>query len=158
MAVYLFPRLLDHLHRTRHRHAPRRVRQRLALSRCCRLLPSELLTSCASRYVSDFEADVPVAHGLACLRIHCCVAAAVARMATDLPGSALVGRDSHPPDDIQDFANFPHSSLLPDQQCLVAPVIRPLKGTAQAVITAVAQPRFLSGHVRVFPRPVNDYR
>src|SRR5262245_60150702 len=27
------------------------------------------------------------------------------------------------PDDKQDFVKLPHSSLLPDQQCLVAPVI-----------------------------------
>jgi hypothetical protein len=120
------PRLLSHLRPTRHRHTPRRVRQRLALSRCCRLLPSELLTSWASRYISVFGADVLVAHGLACLRIHRCVAAAVARLATDLSGSALVGRDSHPPDDKQDFVKLPHSSLLPDQQCLVAPGIQGL--------------------------------
>jgi hypothetical protein len=80
------PRLRDHLHPTRHRHTPRRVRQHLALLRRCRLLPSELLTSWASRDVSDFGADTLVAHGLACLRIPGRVAATVARLTTDLPG------------------------------------------------------------------------
>jgi len=57
---------------------------------------------------------------LACLRINRRVTEAAARLTTDLPGSALVGRDSHPLDDKPNFMKSSHDSLLSDQHCLVA--------------------------------------
>ena len=53
------------------------------------------------------------------LRIAVPVAAHVARLTTDLPGSALIGRALHPQDAIQDFRSLPPASLPPDQPCLV---------------------------------------
>jgi hypothetical protein len=138
------PRLLGHLRPTRHCHTPRRKRQPLALLRCRRLLPSELAISWASWY-DVFGADLLVAHRLACLRIHRRVAAVVARLATDLPGSALVERELHPPDDKQDFANVLQRSLLPDQHCLVAPLIpacSPCAATPRRPPHGTAHPRY----------------
>jgi hypothetical protein len=43
------------------------------------------------------------AHMLARLRINAAVTDDAARLATDLPGSALVGRVSHPLDDFSEF-------------------------------------------------------
>jgi hypothetical protein len=56
----------------------------------------------------------------ACLRINPAIAGRTARLATDLPGSALVGRDSHPLDDRPNFMKSSPDSLLSDQQSLVA--------------------------------------
>jgi len=50
----------------------------------------------------------------------------MARLATDLPGWALVGRDSHPLDDKRKFVTLPHGHFLSGQHGLVAPGIRPL--------------------------------
>jgi len=71
-----------------------------------------------------FGADLLVAHGLACLRIHRGVTTTMARLATDLPGWALIGRDSHPLDDKRTFVTLPHRHFLSDQHGLVAPGIR----------------------------------
>jgi hypothetical protein len=57
----------------------------------------------------------------ACLRIAGVVTSAVARLATDLAGYSLVGRVSHPLDDVPNFMNSA-CSLLSDQPCLVAAV------------------------------------
>jgi hypothetical protein len=54
------------------------------------------------------------------LRINGTIAGTAARLATDLPGWALIGRDSHPLDDELNFVKSSHDSLLSDQQCLVA--------------------------------------
>ena len=54
------------------------------------------------------------------VRINRAIAEATARLATDLPGSALVGRDSHPLDDKPNFMESSQDSLLSDQHCLVA--------------------------------------
>jgi hypothetical protein len=59
----------------------------------------------------------------ACLRINRTITGATARLTTDLPGSALVGRDSHPLDDKPNFMESSHDSLLSDQHCLVATTI-----------------------------------
>lgn len=48
------------------------------------------------------------------------VAGAVARLATERPGSTLLGRASHPPEIQQDFASFSRSTILPYQHVLVA--------------------------------------
>ena len=100
------PRLLDHPRPTRHGHPLRRLQQRLTHSRCCCVLPSGIVTPWADREQRYFGADSPVAHRLACLRIHPRVAALVARLATDLPGWALVGRDLHPLDDKRNFVTY----------------------------------------------------
>jgi len=76
-----------------------------------------------------FGADLLVAHGLACLRIHRGVTTTMARLATDLPGWALIGRDSHPLDDKRTFVTLPHRHFLSDQHGLVAPGIRPPSAT-----------------------------
>jgi hypothetical protein len=54
-----------------------------------------------------------VAHRLAHLRIPRRVTETVARLATDLPGWALVGRDSHPLDDKRKFVTLPHRHSFP---------------------------------------------
>jgi hypothetical protein len=56
----------------------------------------------------------------ACLRINRTVTGPTARLTTDLPGSALVGQDSHPQDDKPNFMKSSHDSLLSDPQSLVA--------------------------------------
>ena len=61
------------------------------------------------------------AHTFACLRIARAVVAAGARLATDLPGSALVGSVSHRLDDESEFQGSIVPPFLPDQPCLVAP-------------------------------------
>jgi hypothetical protein len=53
-----------------------------------------------------FEAISPPAYPLAYLRIDPSVAADAARLATDLPGWALIGRDSHPLDDSSEFLGY----------------------------------------------------
>ena len=63
------------------------------------------------------------AHTFACLRIARAVVAAGARLATDLPGSALVGSVSHRLDDDSEFQGSIVSPFLSDQHCLVALVI-----------------------------------
>jgi hypothetical protein len=60
------------------------------------------------------------AHTFACLRIARAVVAAGARLATDLPGSALVGSVSHRLDDDSEFQGSIVSPFLSDQHCLVA--------------------------------------
>ena len=60
------------------------------------------------------------AHLLARLRINRDVTVATARLAADPPGSALIGRDSHPLDDCSEFHEVTVTSLLPDQKSLVA--------------------------------------
>ncbi len=52
----------------------------------------------ASR-ISFFRGCIPTAHVLAYLRINHAVTDEVARLASDLSGSALIGRDLHPQDD-----------------------------------------------------------
>jgi hypothetical protein len=72
------------------------------------------------REKDSFRDCIPAAHLFACLRINAAIAGRAARLATDLPGWALVGRDSHPLDDEPNFVKSSHNSLLSDQQCLVA--------------------------------------
>jgi hypothetical protein len=55
---------------------------------------------------------IATAHPLACLRIARSVSGSTARLASDLLGSALVGRDSHPLDDKQDFVKSLHLQPL----------------------------------------------
>jgi hypothetical protein len=61
----------------------------------------------------SFRGCIPTAHVFACLRINRPVAGTAARLTTDLPGSALVGRDSHPLGNSSGFhgitASFPPS-------------------------------------------------
>ena len=60
------------------------------------------------------------AHTLVCLRINPAVTGETARLTADLPGSALIGRDLHPLDDFSEFHKVIVTSLLSDQQSLVA--------------------------------------
>ena len=60
------------------------------------------------------------AHTLVCLRINPAVTGETARLTADLPGSALIGRDLHPLDDFSKFHKVTVTSLLSDQQSLVA--------------------------------------
>lgn len=60
------------------------------------------------------------AHLLVCLRFNLTVTGETARLTADLPGWALVGRDLHPQDDFSEFHEMTVTSLLSDQQCLVA--------------------------------------
>jgi hypothetical protein len=50
-----------------------------------------------------FRGRIPTARAPARLRFADVVASAVARLASDPPGSALIGRDSHPLDDSSEF-------------------------------------------------------
>jgi hypothetical protein len=61
-----------------------------------------------------------LARTLARLRIAGRVAAPVARLATGWGGYPFAGRVSHPLDDIPNFMNSSHDSLLSDQNFLVA--------------------------------------
>jgi hypothetical protein len=51
----------------------------------------------------------PAAHLFACLRINRPVTVTAARLATDLRGWTLIGRDSHPLDDKPNFLRLSHS-------------------------------------------------
>src|SRR5262249_3988961 len=84
---------------------------------------------------------------LACLRIASCVTAAVARLATDLPGSALIGWASHPLDDSPEFRSiFPSILLLSDQPCLVADPARfPLRQKPDQVNESIPSPHISKG-------------
>ena len=106
---------------TRHGQVPRLGRHPLARSRWRLLLPSGCTTPWASRD-HEFRGCIPMAHVLACLRINRRVTVAAARLTTDLLGSALVGRDSHPLGNKPNFMKSPHDFLLSDQHCLVAAV------------------------------------
>lgn len=86
----------------------------------------------------QFSRLTPTAHLLAYLRIAGLISEVVARLATDLPGSALAGRDSHPLDDILAFLKPTTSSFPPDQPFLVALVA--LHGPVDE-----AKPRSLAG-------------
>ena len=78
-----------------------------------------------------FEAAFPRAHPLAYLRIADAVTNAVARLATDLPGSALVGQDFHLLDDFSGFqVGRSQPPFLPDQDFLVAPSAAPPRSLA----------------------------
>jgi hypothetical protein len=68
----------------------------------------------------EFRGCGPAAHTLAYLRIADPVAGTVARLATERLGSTLLGRVSHPLENLQDFASFSRSTFLPDQHLLVA--------------------------------------
>ncbi len=91
---------------------PRRTRRLLALYRwrqCClrrraRHSASGILT---------FRGCFPTAHTLAYLRIAGAVTVAVARLAADPPGSALVGQDSHLLDDYSEFRVRPSQASCP---------------------------------------------
>jgi hypothetical protein len=72
------------------------------------LLPSRAATRSASETTKISWLN-HAAHCFARLRIAPYVAARDARLATDLPGSALVGRDLHPQDDEQNFTGSSHS-------------------------------------------------
>jgi hypothetical protein len=80
--------------------------------------PSGMPTPSARR--NGFSGLNSTAHVLACLRINHAVTDVTARLATDLPGSALVGRDSHPRDDFSKFHGVTVTPFLLDQQGLVA--------------------------------------
>jgi len=64
---------------------------------------------------------IRTAHALACLRIDDVVTDAAARLAADLPGSALIGRVLHPYGDTR--ISRVHPSFL-SSRCLVAPTSR----------------------------------
>ena len=66
------------------------------------------------------------AHTFACLRIASAVVATGARLATDLPGSALVGSVSHRLDDDSGFQGSIVPPFPPDQHCLVARTVERL--------------------------------
>jgi len=100
---------------------PRRMQPPLAYFSCGK-------TAVAFRYFSTlgirngprFRGRCPSARTLARLRIADRVAAPVARLATGWGGYPFAGRDSHPLDDIPNFMNSSHDSLLSDQPFLVA--------------------------------------
>jgi hypothetical protein len=85
---------------------PRRVKTSLTLWRERLPRPSEASTSSATRDSARFRGCIPTAHMLVCLRFNHDVTAATARLTTDLPGSALIGRDSHPLDGKPNFAKL----------------------------------------------------
>jgi len=60
------------------------------------------------------------AHLLVCLRFNLTVTGETARLTADLSTWALVGRDLHPQDDFSEFHEMTVTSLLSDQQSLVA--------------------------------------
>lgn len=68
-----------------------------------------------------FEAALPAAHTLACLRIAMTVTRAGARLTSTLPGSALGGWDLHPLDNELIFKEFAQPPFPSDQPFLVAP-------------------------------------
>ena len=68
------------------------------------------------RDILSFRGRLPMAHLLACLRIANAVTHISARLTTNLPGSALVGRVSHPLDDLLIFRRYRH--LLPIRPAL----------------------------------------
>jgi hypothetical protein len=74
----------------------------------------------SARRDANFSGLNSTAHLLACLRINHVVADMTARLATDLPGSALIGRDFHPLDDYTKFHGVTVTPFLLDQQGLVA--------------------------------------
>lgn len=71
-----------------------------------------LLSSCCTSPwtpdISNFRGCTQRLNMLARLRINAIVADDAARLATDLPGSALVGRVLHPLDDFSEFRCLPH--------------------------------------------------
>jgi hypothetical protein len=114
------PRLLGRPWQPRRGRPPRRVRRPLR--------PIPVTTTAAfrdgkplgTRKHKVFGAAFPAAQLLACLRINRTVARPTARLTTDLPGSALAGRNLHPLDDRPNLRKSPQDFLLPDQHCLVA--------------------------------------
>lgn len=93
---------------------PRRVRPVLALCRsrrCC--LHRSVPTGHADCVFRGFTTRGPL---LVCLRIADSVTLAVARLTTSLPGSALAGRASHPPEGSPDFkvslSSFPSGRVF----------------------------------------------
>ena len=111
------PRFLGRPSRTCRGRPPRRTRRSLAHpgSDADAFRRREAL---GVRILVTFRGCSPTAHTLARLRIAGVVAAAVARLAADLPGSALVGRDSHPQDDFSEFpvgiaTSFPFGPAFP---------------------------------------------
>lgn len=74
------------------------------------------------RDMYGFRGYLTAARTLAHLRFASLVTETVARVASDWPGSALVGRDSHPLDGDSEFQALPHRTLLSDQPGLVAPI------------------------------------
>jgi hypothetical protein len=86
-----------------------------------------------SAFAAGFRGRCPLARPLARLRIAGHVAASVARLATGWGGYPLAGRVSHPLDDIPNFMNSSHDSLLSDQNFLVA--LKRLCSRYEATIT-----------------------
>jgi len=65
-----------------------------------------------------------MAHAFVYLRFNHAVTDEAARLTSDLPGSALVGRDFNPQDGCSKFLRWHRNLLfLSDQHCLVASVI-----------------------------------
>ena len=82
--------------------APRRLLRRLALFAVTALLPSGPIKPWASR-IETFDGCIPTTHVAVCLRINPAITAEAARLTSDLPGSALVGRDLNPLGGDSDF-------------------------------------------------------
>ena len=115
------PRLLDHPLVTCRSRTPRPDPPRLALSSPLRYR-LQLNRQLGRPELSFSRLNTP-AHNLACLRIACAVIATGARLATDLPGSALVGSVSHRLDDDSEFQGSIAPPFPSDQPCLVAPAL-----------------------------------
>jgi hypothetical protein len=90
-----------------------------------------------------FRGRCPSARTLARLRIAGRVAAPVARLATGWGGYPFAGRDSHPLDDIPNFMNSSHDSLLSDQNFLVA--LKRLGSVGQPVVYNAVPPDVYRG-------------
>jgi hypothetical protein len=93
------PRLLGHPLHARHAQTPRRMRRPACPSLKDTAAVFKNTDSLDIRDSLSFRGQFPMAHMLARLRIASAVTYVGARLTTDLPGSALVGRVSHPLDD-----------------------------------------------------------
>jgi len=105
---------------------PRRMRLALAYFYCEQVaIAFGQIGTLGIRNGHKFRGRCPSARTLARLRIAGRVAAPVARLATGWGGYPFTGRDSHPLDDIPNFMNSSHDSLLSDQPFLVARRVAP---------------------------------
>ena len=101
---------------------PRRMQPPLAYFSCGKTAVAfRRFSTLGIRNGHRFRGRCPSTHTLARLRIAGHVAAPVARLATGWGGYPFAGRVSHPLDDIPNFMNSSHDSLLSDQPFLVAP-------------------------------------
>ena len=109
---------------------PRRMQPPLAYFSCGKTAVAfRGFSTLGIRNGHKFRGRCPSARTLARLRIAGRVAAPVARLATGWGGYPFAGRVSHPLDDIPNFMNSSHDSLLSDQPFLVA-----LKGLCSTAV------------------------